>query len=164
MAVLGFFIYDSHFHALVFGFWFWNGHGFLLQWGWQEYCMVRKVRLLREIKASQHGLLGKEKISNLVPGMKYLVFRLIRFLKESMVELAARWNWILLQIPKAIYKWNFHRTMNVPLSSLHSKGYIFNFHWCTCTRPVLPGQYEREVFGGGWRMAKLRSMVSTKEI
>lgn len=52
--------------------------------------MVRKVRLLREIKASQHGLLGKEKISNLVPGMKYLVFRLIRFLKESMVELAAR--------------------------------------------------------------------------
>ncbi|KAK6124485.1 hypothetical protein DH2020_041766 [Rehmannia glutinosa] len=42
--------------------------------------------------------------------------------------------------------WNFLRTMNVPVNSLHAKGYI-SIGCEPCTRPVLPGQHERE---GRW--------------
>lgn len=42
--------------------------------------------------------------------------------------------------------WNFLRAMNVPVNSLHSKGYI-SIGCEPCTRPVLPGQHERE---GRW--------------
>ncbi|XP_015954734.1 5'-adenylylsulfate reductase 3, chloroplastic [Arachis duranensis] len=42
--------------------------------------------------------------------------------------------------------WNFLRTMNVPVNSLHSQGYI-SIGCEPCTRAVLPGQHERE---GRW--------------
>ncbi|KAI9395651.1 hypothetical protein POPTR_004G011525v4 [Populus trichocarpa] len=42
--------------------------------------------------------------------------------------------------------WKFLRTMDVPVNSLHSKGYI-SIGCEPCTRPVLPGQHERE---GRW--------------
>ncbi|VVA21575.1 Hypothetical predicted protein [Prunus dulcis] len=42
--------------------------------------------------------------------------------------------------------WDFLRAMNVPVNSLHSKGYI-SIGCEPCTRSVLPGQHERE---GRW--------------
>ncbi|KAL0305941.1 UNVERIFIED_CONTAM: 5'-adenylylsulfate reductase 1, chloroplastic [Sesamum radiatum] len=42
--------------------------------------------------------------------------------------------------------WNFLRVLNVPVNSLHAKGYI-SIGCEPCTRPVLPGQHERE---GRW--------------
>ncbi|PKA45625.1 5'-adenylylsulfate reductase 2, chloroplastic [Apostasia shenzhenica] len=42
--------------------------------------------------------------------------------------------------------WNFLRTMDVPVNSLHSQGYV-SVGCEPCTRPVLPGQHERE---GRW--------------
>ncbi|KAF2304930.1 hypothetical protein GH714_000525 [Hevea brasiliensis] len=42
--------------------------------------------------------------------------------------------------------WNFLRAMNVPVNSLHSQGYV-SIGCEPCTRPVLPGQHERE---GRW--------------
>lgn len=42
--------------------------------------------------------------------------------------------------------WNFLRTMNVPINSLHSQGCI-SIGCEPCKRPVLPRQHERE---GGW--------------
>ena len=42
--------------------------------------------------------------------------------------------------------WNFLRTMEVPVNSLHAQGYI-SIGCEPCTRPVLPGQHERE---GRW--------------
>lgn len=42
--------------------------------------------------------------------------------------------------------WNFLRAMDVPVNSLHAQGYI-SIGCEPCTRPVLPGQHERE---GRW--------------
>ncbi|KAK6928925.1 Phosphoadenosine phosphosulfate reductase [Dillenia turbinata] len=45
--------------------------------------------------------------------------------------------------------WNFLRTVDVPVKSLHSRGYV-SIGCKPSTRPVLPGQHERE--GGDGRM------------
>eukprot|EP00252_Welwitschia_mirabilis_P014931 TRINITY_DN32_c0_g1_i4.p1 TRINITY_DN32_c0_g1~~TRINITY_DN32_c0_g1_i4.p1 ORF type:complete len:226 (-),score=44.82 TRINITY_DN32_c0_g1_i4:464-1141(-) len=42
--------------------------------------------------------------------------------------------------------WKFLRAMEVPVNSLHSQGYV-SIGCEPCTRPVLPGQHERE---GRW--------------
>nr|TKS05064.1 hypothetical protein D5086_0000136710 [Populus alba] len=53
--------------------------------------------------------------------------------------------------------WKFLRTMDVPVNSLHSKGYISILVASLATRPVLPGQHEREGRPGIENLLKLEN-------
>ncbi|KAF2303726.1 hypothetical protein GH714_021484 [Hevea brasiliensis] len=55
-------------------------------------------------------------------------------------------KWNPLANVDGVNVWNFLRAMNVPVNSLHSQGYV-SIGCEPCTRPVLPGQHERE---GRW--------------
>lgn len=115
--------------------------------GHQECCRVRKVRPLRRaLKGLRAWITGQRKDQS--PGTRSEVpivqvdpvFEGLDGGAGSLVK----WN------PVANVKgndiWNFLRTMNVPVNSLHAKGYI-SIGCEPCTRPVLPGQHERE---GRW--------------
>ncbi|KAL5066306.1 hypothetical protein RYX36_028043 [Vicia faba] len=115
--------------------------------GHQECCRVRKVRPLRRaLKGLRAWITGQRKDQS--PGTRSQipvvqvdpVFEGIDGGTGSLIK----WN------PVANMKgndvWNFLRTMNVPVNSLHSQGYI-SIGCEPCTRAVLPGQHERE---GRW--------------
>ncbi|CAK8564390.1 unnamed protein product [Lathyrus sativus] len=115
--------------------------------GHQECCRVRKVKPLRRaLKGLRAWITGQRKDQS--PGTRSeipvvqvdTVFEGIDGGTGSLVK----WN------PVANMKgndvWNFLRTMNVPVNSLHSQGYI-SIGCEPCTRAVLPGQHERE---GRW--------------
>ncbi|KAF9589252.1 hypothetical protein IFM89_021691 [Coptis chinensis] len=55
--------------------------------------------------------------------------------------------------------WNFLRAMDVPVNMLHSQGYV-SIGCKPCTRPILPGQHERE---GRMGIENLAKMGSRKE-
>ncbi|PIN13588.1 Phosphoadenosine phosphosulfate reductase [Handroanthus impetiginosus] len=115
--------------------------------GHQECCRVRKVKPLRRaLKGLRAWITGQRKDQS--PGTRSEipvvqvdpVFEGLDGGAGSLVK----WN------PVANVKgndiWNFLRAMNVPVNSLHAKGYI-SIGCEPCTRPVLPGQHERE---GRW--------------
>ncbi|KAL0363213.1 UNVERIFIED_CONTAM: 5'-adenylylsulfate reductase 1, chloroplastic [Sesamum calycinum] len=115
--------------------------------GHQECCRVRKVRPLRRaLKGLRAWITGQRKDQS--PGTRSEipvvqvdpVFEGLDGGSGSLVK----WN------PVANVKgndiWNFLRVLNVPVNSLHAKGYI-SIGCEPCTRPVLPGQHERE---GRW--------------
>ncbi|KAH6795917.1 hypothetical protein C2S51_036903 [Perilla frutescens var. frutescens] len=115
--------------------------------GHQECCRVRKVRPLRRaLKGLRAWITGQRKDQS--PGTRSEipivqvdpVFEGLDGGAGSLVK----WN------PVANVKgndiWNFLRAMNVPVNSLHAQGYI-SIGCEPCTRPVLPGQHERE---GRW--------------
>ncbi|KAJ1427184.1 Thioredoxin-like superfamily [Sesbania bispinosa] len=115
--------------------------------GHQECCRVRKVRPLRRaLKGLRAWITGQRKDQS--PGTRSEipvvqvdpVFEGI----DGGIGSLVKWN------PVANVKghdiWNFLSTMNVPVNSLHSQGYI-SIGCEPCTRAVLPGQHERE---GRW--------------
>ncbi|GFP91968.1 5'-adenylylsulfate reductase 1 chloroplastic [Phtheirospermum japonicum] len=115
--------------------------------GHQECCRVRKVKPLRRaLKGLRAWITGQRKDQS--PGTRSEVpvvqvdpvFEGLDGGPGSLVK----WN------PVANVKgndiWNFLRTMDVPVNSLHAKGYI-SIGCEPCTRAVLPGQHERE---GRW--------------
>ncbi|GAB2231584.1 hypothetical protein Droror1_Dr00010593 [Drosera rotundifolia] len=115
--------------------------------GHQECCRVRKVRPLRRaLSGLRAWITGQRKDQS--PGTRSEVpivqvdpaFEGLDGGAGSLVK----WN------PVANVKgndiWNFLRTMDVPVNTLHSQGYI-SIGCEPCTRPVLPGQHERE---GRW--------------
>ncbi|CAA2972785.1 5 -adenylylsulfate reductase 3, chloroplastic-like [Olea europaea subsp. europaea] len=115
--------------------------------GHQECCRVRKVRPLRRaLKGLRAWITGQRKDQS--PGTRSEVPVVqVDPVFEGMdggVGSLVKWN------PVANVKgedvWKFLRTMNVPVNSLHAKGYI-SIGCEPCTRPVLPGQHERE---GRW--------------
>ncbi|KAL2475646.1 5'-adenylylsulfate reductase 3 [Abeliophyllum distichum] len=115
--------------------------------GHQECCRVRKVRPLRRaLKGLRAWITGQRKDQS--PGTRSEIPVVqVDPVFEGMdggVGSLVKWN------PVANVKgddvWNFIRAMNVPVNSLHSKGYI-SIGCEPCTRPVLPGQHERE---GRW--------------
>ncbi|OIW13998.1 hypothetical protein TanjilG_09349 [Lupinus angustifolius] len=115
--------------------------------GHQECCRVRKVRPLRRaLKGLRAWITGQRKDQS--PGTRSEVPVVqVDPVFEGMdggVGSLVKWN------PVANVKgndiWNFLRTMNVPVNSLHSQGYV-SIGCEPCTRPVLPGQHERE---GRW--------------
>ncbi|OIV91922.1 hypothetical protein TanjilG_00590 [Lupinus angustifolius] len=115
--------------------------------GHQECCRVRKVRPLRRaLKGLRAWITGQRKDQS--PGTRSEVPVVqVDPAFEGMdggVGSLVKWN------PVANVKgndiWNFLRTMNVPVNSLHSQGYV-SIGCEPCTRPVLPGQHERE---GRW--------------
>ncbi|CAL0301156.1 unnamed protein product [Lupinus luteus] len=115
--------------------------------GHQECCRVRKVRPLRRaLKGLRAWITGQRKDQS--PGTRsevpvVQVDPVFEGLNGGVGSLV-KWN------PVANVKgndiWNFLRTMNVPVNSLHSQGYV-SIGCEPCTRPVLPGQHERE---GRW--------------
>ncbi|KAL0442945.1 UNVERIFIED_CONTAM: 5'-adenylylsulfate reductase 1, chloroplastic [Sesamum latifolium] len=90
--------------------------------GHQECCRVRKVRPLRRaLKGLRAWITGQRKDQS--PGTRSEI-----------------------PVVQGNDIWNFLRVLNVPVNSLHAKGYI-SIGCEPCTRPVLPGQHERE---GRW--------------
>ncbi|XP_042028236.1 5'-adenylylsulfate reductase 3, chloroplastic-like [Salvia splendens] len=115
--------------------------------GHQECCRVRKVRPLRRaLKGLRAWVTGQRKDQS--PGTRSEVpvvqvdpvFEGLDGGDGSLVK----WNPVANSKGDDI--WSFLRTMNVPVNSLHAKGYI-SIGCEPCTRAVLPGQHERE---GRW--------------
>ncbi|KAK6797717.1 hypothetical protein RDI58_005419 [Solanum bulbocastanum] len=115
--------------------------------GHQECCRVRKVRPLRRaLKGLRAWITGQRKDQS--PGTRSEIpivqvdpsFEGLNGGAGSLVK----WNPVANVDGKDI--WNFLRAMNVPVNALHSQGYV-SIGCEPCTRPVLPGQHERE---GRW--------------
>ncbi|KAK3188399.1 hypothetical protein Dsin_027960 [Dipteronia sinensis] len=115
--------------------------------GHQECCRVRKVRPLRRaLKGLRAWITGQRKDQS--PGTRSEipvvqvdpVFEGLDGGAGSLVK----WNPVANVQGSDI--WNFLRAMNVPVNTLHSQGYI-SIGCEPCTRPILPGQHERE---GRW--------------
>ncbi|XP_061336924.1 5'-adenylylsulfate reductase 3, chloroplastic-like isoform X1 [Gastrolobium bilobum] len=115
--------------------------------GHQECCRVRKVRPLRRaLKGLRAWITGQRKDQS--PGTRseipvVQVDPVFEGLDGGIGSLV-KWNPVANVNGHDI--WNFLRTMNVPVNSLHSQGYV-SIGCEPCTRPVLPGQHERE---GRW--------------
>lgn len=115
--------------------------------GHQECCRIRKVRPLRRaLKGLRAWITGQRKDQS--PGTRaeipvVQVDPSFEGLDGGMGSLV-KWNPVA-NVPGGDI-WNFLRAMNVPVNSLHSKGYV-SIGCEPCTRPVLPGQHERE---GRW--------------
>ncbi|CAL0334595.1 unnamed protein product [Lupinus luteus] len=115
--------------------------------GHQECCRVRKVRPLRRaLKGLKAWITGQRKDQSPGTRSEVPVVQVDPVFEglDGGVGSLVKWN------PVANVKgndiWNFLRTMNVPVNSLHSQGYV-SIGCEPCTRPVLPGQHERE---GRW--------------
>ncbi|XVE51096.1 hypothetical protein DITRI_Ditri02bG0011300 [Diplodiscus trichospermus] len=115
--------------------------------GHQECCRVRKVRPLRRaLKGLRAWITGQRKDQS--PGTRsevpvVQVDPVFEGLAGGIGSLV-KWNPVANVDGKDI--WNFLRAVNVPVNSLHSQGYV-SIGCEPCTRPVLPGQHERE---GRW--------------
>nr|KJB67216.1 hypothetical protein B456_010G180900 [Gossypium raimondii] len=115
--------------------------------GHQECCRVRKVRPLRRaLKGLRAWITGQRKDQS--PGTRsevpvVQVDPVFEGLDGGIGSLV-KWNPVANVDGKDI--WNFLRAMNVPANTLHSQGYV-SIGCEPCTRPVLPGQHERE---GRW--------------
>ena len=115
--------------------------------GHQECCRVRKVRPLRRaLKGLRAWITGQRKDQS--PGTRAHIpvvqvdpsFEGLDGGAGSLIK----WNPVANVDGKDV--WNFLRTMEVPVNSLHAQGYV-SIGCEPCTRPVLPGQHERE---GRW--------------
>ncbi|CAK8531107.1 unnamed protein product [Lathyrus sativus] len=115
--------------------------------GHQECCRIRKVRPLRRaLKGLRAWITGQRKDQS--PGTRSEipvvqvdpVFEGLDGGSGSLVK------WNPVANVNGIDIWTFLRTMDVPVNSLHSQGYV-SIGCEPCTRPVLPGQHERE---GRW--------------
>ncbi|XP_020589391.1 5'-adenylylsulfate reductase 3, chloroplastic-like isoform X2 [Phalaenopsis equestris] len=115
--------------------------------GHQECCRVRKVRPLRRaLKGFRAWITGQRKDQS--PGTRANIPVVQVDLSFEGLDGGAgsliKWNPVANVEGKDI--WNFLRTMDVPVNPLHSQGYV-SIGCEPCTRPVLPGQHERE---GRW--------------
>lgn len=115
--------------------------------GHQECCRVRKVRPLRRaLKGLRAWITGQRKDQS--PGTRSEIpIVQVDPVFEGMdggVGSLVKWNPVANVDGKDI--WNFLRAMNVPVNTLHAQGYV-SIGCEPCTRPVLPGQHERE---GRW--------------
>ncbi|KAK6124472.1 hypothetical protein DH2020_041778 [Rehmannia glutinosa] len=115
--------------------------------GHQECCRVRKVKPLRRaLKGLRAWITGQRKDQSPGTRSEIPVVQVDPVFEglDGGVGSLVKWNPVANAKGNDI--WNFLRTMNVPVNSLHAKGYI-SIGCEPCTRPVLPGQHERE---GRW--------------
>ncbi|KAK9267326.1 hypothetical protein L1049_009750 [Liquidambar formosana] len=115
--------------------------------GHQECCRVRKVRPLRRaLKGLRAWITGQRKDQSPGTRAEIPVVQVDPSFEgmDGGFGSLVKWNPVANVEGRDI--WNFLRTMNVPVNSLHSKGYI-SIGCEPCTRAVLPGQHERE---GRW--------------
>uniref|UniRef100_A0A0C9QT99 TSA: Wollemia nobilis Ref_Wollemi_Transcript_10806_1750 transcribed RNA sequence n=1 Tax=Wollemia nobilis TaxID=56998 RepID=A0A0C9QT99_9CONI len=115
--------------------------------GHQECCRIRKVRPLRKaLKGLKAWITGQRKDQS--PGTRAHVpivqvdpsFEGLNGGAGSLIK------WNPLSNVNGTDVWKFLQTMDVPVNTLHYKGYV-SIGCEPCTRPVLPGQHERE---GRW--------------
>ncbi|CAK9146864.1 unnamed protein product [Ilex paraguariensis] len=115
--------------------------------GHQECCRVRKVRPLRRaLKGLRGWITGQRKDQSPGTRSEIPVVQVDPAFEgmDGGVGSLVKWNPLANVDGKDV--WNFLRTMKVPMNSLHAQGYI-SIGCEPCTRPVLPGQHERE---GRW--------------
>lgn len=115
--------------------------------GHQECCRVRKVRPLRRaLKGLRAWITGQRKDQSPGTRAEIPVVQVDPVFEglDGGVGSLVKWNPVANVEGNDV--WSFLRTMNVPVNSLHSQGYI-SIGCEPCTRPVLPGQHERE---GRW--------------
>ncbi|KAG6416488.1 hypothetical protein SASPL_123918 [Salvia splendens] len=115
--------------------------------GHQECCRVRKVRPLRRaLKGLRAWITGQRKDQSPGTRSEIPVVQVDPVFEglEGGVGSLVKWNPVANA--KGDNVWSFLRTMDVPVNSLHAKGYI-SIGCEPCTRAVLPGQHERE---GRW--------------
>ncbi|KAK4744105.1 hypothetical protein SAY87_010417 [Trapa incisa] len=115
--------------------------------GHQECCRVRKVRPLRRaLKGLQAWITGQRKDQSPGTRSEIPVVQVDPVFEgmEGGIESLVKWNPVANVEGRDI--WNFLPAMDVPVNSLHLKGYI-SIGCEPCTRPILPGQHERE---GRW--------------
>ncbi|KAI3928565.1 hypothetical protein MKW98_024166 [Papaver atlanticum] len=115
--------------------------------GHQECCRIRKVRPLRRaLKSLRAWITGQRKDQSPGTRAEIPVVQVDPTFEglEGGVGSLIKWNPVANVNGGDI--WNFLRAMNVPVNTLHLQGYV-SIGCEPCTRPVLPGQHERE---GRW--------------
>ena len=112
--------------------------------GHQECCAIRKVMPLRQkLGALSAWMTGQRKDQS--PGTRAAVPVIERdqaFSSEdrTLIKFNPLANWRSAEV------WEYIRANDVPYNSLHERGYA-SIGCEPCTRPILPGQHERE---GRW--------------
>ncbi|KAJ6925467.1 hypothetical protein NC651_009988 [Populus alba x Populus x berolinensis] len=115
--------------------------------GHQECCRVRKVRPLRRaLKGLRAWITGQRKDQSPGTRSEIPVVQVDPVFEGLDGGAGSLIKWNPMANVEGQDVWKFLRTMDVPVNSLHSKGYI-SIGCEPCTRPVLPGQHERE---GRW--------------
>ncbi|KAI4295909.1 hypothetical protein L6164_035905 [Bauhinia variegata] len=115
--------------------------------GHQECCRVRKVRPLRRaLKGLRAWITGQRKDQSPGTRSEIPVVQVDPVFEGLDGGIGSLVKWNPIANVKGNDIWNFLRTMNVPVNQLHSQGYV-SIGCEPCTRPVLPGQHERE---GRW--------------
>lgn len=115
--------------------------------GHQECCRVRKVRPLRRaLKGFRAWITGQRKDQSPGTRSEIPVVQVDPVFEGLDGGVGSLVKWNPLANVEGRDLWSFLRAMEVPVNSLHSQGYI-SIGCEPCTRPVLPGQHERE---GRW--------------
>ncbi|XP_042519059.1 5'-adenylylsulfate reductase 1, chloroplastic-like [Macadamia integrifolia] len=115
--------------------------------GHQECCRVRKVRPLRRaLKGLRAWITGQRKDQSPGTRSEIPVVQVDPSFEGLDGGVGSLVKWNPFANVNGIDIWNFLRAMNVPVNSLHAQGYV-SIGCEPCTRPVLPGQHERE---GRW--------------
>ncbi|KAK7412672.1 hypothetical protein VNO78_04214 [Psophocarpus tetragonolobus] len=115
--------------------------------GHQECCRVRKVRPLRRaLKGLRAWITGQRKDQSPGTRSEIPIVQVDPVFEGLDGGIGSLVKWNPVANVNGLDIWNFLRTMNVPVNSLHSQGYV-SIGCEPCTRPVLPGQHERE---GRW--------------
>jgi phosphoadenosine phosphosulfate reductase len=110
----------------------------------QECCGVRKIAPLRsKLKTVDAWVTGQRKDQS--PGTRAQIpviqdDKVFARENDSLTKFNPLANWSSEQV------WNYIRTNQVPYNELHDKGYV-SIGCEPCTRPIGPGQHERE---GRW--------------
>lgn len=115
--------------------------------GHQECCRVRKVRPLRRaLKGLRAWITGQRKDQSPGTRAEIPVVQVDPTFEgvDGGIGSLVKWNPVANMEGQDI--WSFLQALNVPVNSLHSQGYV-SIGCEPCTRPVLPGQHERE---GRW--------------
>ncbi|KAE8670177.1 5'-adenylylsulfate reductase 3 [Hibiscus syriacus] len=115
--------------------------------GHQECCRVRKVRPLRRaLKGLRAWITGQRKDQSPGTRSEVPVVQVDPVFEGLDGGVGSLVKWNPVANVDGIDIWNFLLAMNVPINSLHSQGFV-SIGCEPCTRPVLPGQHERE---GRW--------------
>ncbi|KAK4755077.1 hypothetical protein SAY87_008834 [Trapa incisa] len=115
--------------------------------GHQECCRVRKVRPLRRaLKGLRAWITGQRKDQSPGTRSEIPVVQVDPVFEGMDGGVGSLVKWNPLANVEGRDVWSFLRAMEVPVNPLHLQGYV-SIGCEPCTRPVLPGQHERE---GRW--------------
>lgn len=111
--------------------------------GHEECCQVRKIAPLRRKLATLEGWMSGQRRDQSPTRTQMPVFEIDPAFpgrNGPLLKVNPLANWSLSEV------WNYIRLLEVPYNPLHDRGYV-SIGCEPCTRPVGPGQHERE---GRW--------------